>query len=796
MSTITRIAVAGMLGLLLLCLTPALARSIDEAGADRRKPVSIGVLAKRGTKIALARWSQTADYLNASIPGFRFTIVPLAFEEIPPMIRGRQIDFLLANSAIYVQSEHNFHAFRIATLVNRKGDYPLSRFGGVIFTRRENRDINALAELKKRRFAAVNSTSLGGYLMARRELDDLGIDSAQDLKVSFLGTHDAVVHAVLDGVADAGTVRTDTLERMAADHLIDLDRIKLLHPRSVDGFPFKLSTRLYPEWPMAALSHVPNDLAKAVSRALLSMPPDHPAAIASHSYGWTVPANYQLVHELFESLNLPPHALPPPSLSAWARRHPLASAITSSLLLLLLISVVRLSRLNRQLSSSRQSLAASVREQQATSAQLAENLSRLKESEEKFVSLAESAFDAIIMLDPKGRIEFWNLAAEKVFGYLAAETLGMETGQWLLPQTDLNGGNSNILQSIGHIDSPLPGTTLELESLRRDGKTFPAEVALSSVCLKDGWHVICVLRDITRRKRLEAERRRLESELGRHHKMEALAQLADGIAHEINTPMQTIGNNLGFLREAFEDTQALMATHEEVLGQIRQLAQLADAVATCERARDELDPDFIAEEAARAIEQSLDSIEQVKRIVHSMRVFANADSPGAEMTDLNKLIHDLLAITRNRWSAVAEVRFDTDSPATEIECFPGELSQALLNLMINAIQAIEELEGKQRGRIDIAIRQLEKVVEIRIADNGKGIPPEVREHIFNPFFTTREVGQGTGQGLTHSHDVVVRGHQGSLSFETEVDRGSAFILRLPVRQPAVDPVKPPLKVTA
>lgn len=781
MCGITKTLFAALLGLLVLSLSPIPADALADSAAAPQ-PVRIGVLAKRGREIAVARWSPTADYLSEAIPGCHFTIVPLSFEQIAPTIRARGIDFLLANSGIYIQSENRFHAFRIATLINRRGDHPLSRFGGVIFTRKENRDINGLSDLKNRRFAAVNRDSLGGWLMARREFDDLGIDNERDLRPRFFGTHDAVVHAVLDGAADAGTVRTDTLERMAADHLIELDRIKLLHPRPVETFPYLLSTRLYPEWPMAALPHVPNDLVEAVSRALLSMPPDHPAAIAGRSFGWTVPANYQQVHELFAALNLPPHALPPPSLSAWARHHTLATTITTSLLLLLLISVVRLSRLNRQLTASRQELTDSVNEQQRISAELADNLARLEESEEKFVNLAESAFDAIVMLDPRGRIEFWNLTAEKVFGYLAAEALGMKPGQWLMPRNGEDGKYDDILQSIGQTDTPLPGTSLELTAIRRDGERFPAEVALSSICLKDGWHVICVLRDITQRKRLEAERRRLESELGRHHKMEALAQMAEGIAHEINTPMQTIGNNLGYLREAFGDTQALLATHDKVLERIRQLAGLADLVSACDQAREALDPDFIAEEASKAIGQSLDGVAQVKRIVRSMRVFANPDSPVAEKTDLGKLIRDLIAVTRNRWADLAEVRFDPGPQAVEIECFPGELSQALLNLLINAAQAIEEGDGREPGNIDIAIRHSPDEVEIRIADNGRGIPPEAREHVFNPFFTTRGVGKGSGQGLTHSHDVVVRGHRGSLSFETEVGRGTVFLLRLPLRQ--------------
>jgi ABC-type phosphate/phosphonate transport system substrate-binding protein len=155
--------------------------------------VRIGVLAKRGPAIALARWSPTADYLSRTIPGYRFVVTPLDFEEIPPVAKTRGIDFLLANSAIYVQSEHDLRAFRIATMNNRSGAYPLDKFGGVIFTRRENTQINNLEDLQQHTLAAVNATSLGGFLMAWRELKESGIDIKQELQIRFQGTHDVVV---------------------------------------------------------------------------------------------------------------------------------------------------------------------------------------------------------------------------------------------------------------------------------------------------------------------------------------------------------------------------------------------------------------------------------------------------------------------------------------------------------------------------------------------------------------------------------------------------------------------------
>ncbi len=746
--------------------------------------VVIGVLAKRGAPIALERWTLTADYLNRSIPGRRFRILPLAFEEIPPMIKTRGIDFLFANSAIYVQSEHDFHLFRIATLVNRASKLPVDRFGGVIFTRQENRNIDSLDDLKGHTLAAVDSTSLGGYLMARLELRDRGIETERDLRIRFLGTHDAVVRAVLDRLVDAGTVRTDTLERMAATGLLDLRRIKVLQPRTHARFPFLSSTRLYPEWPMAALPHVDNDLVKAVSRALLSMSPADPAAIAGDSLGWTVPANYQPVHDLLRSLELPPYEREPPSLGDWIVSHPLVTGLATVLLAVILVSVIHLGRLNRRLSRSRGHLARAMEAQERSAVELRDNLARLKESEEKFTGLALSALDAIIMLDPQGRVVFWNRSAERTFGYAAVEAIGLDLENWLVTDTTA-APDQTLRRYLGSHEHPLSGTLLEVDARRKNGERFQTEISLSSVELKLGWHVICVLRDITRRKRLEAERQRLETELSQHHKMQALAQLADGISHEINSPMQVIGNNLRFLGESFEAIGRLLETLESLLEGMRRVPALNGTVAACEREREAIDPQYLTTEAGRAVRESLVSAEQVKRILRSMAVFADADKAVKSPVDLNKLLRDLSALSRHLWSVRAELQLDLRETELTVEAYPGELSQALLNLLVNAVQAIEERGGGISGRIRIHARREEGMACIGIEDNGTGIPAEARDHIFNPFFSTRDTGQGSGQGLTLSHDVVVRRHGGSLSFESEPGRGSCFTVRLPL------PVQPP-----
>ena len=197
---------------------------------NQKSELKIGVLAKRGSEKALKQWSPLAKYLTDSVKGYSFTIVPLNFEEIYKAVENSDVDFILANSGMYVDFEATYGANRIATLKNvRLGD-PYTIFGGVILTKADREDINELDDIKGKRFMAVNETSLGGWQMAWGVMKDAGINVNKDLKeLNFGNTHDAVVEAVMNGTVDVGTVRTDTLERMAGEGKINLADFKIIN---------------------------------------------------------------------------------------------------------------------------------------------------------------------------------------------------------------------------------------------------------------------------------------------------------------------------------------------------------------------------------------------------------------------------------------------------------------------------------------------------------------------------------------------------------------------------------------
>jgi two-component system sensor histidine kinase TtrS len=330
--------------------------------------VRIGVLAYRGKDQAMKMWSPTALYLTRRIPGYTFTIVPLDFHELGPAVGSGAIDFVVTNTSFYVELESQYGVSRIATLKNKRDSNKLTVFGGVIFCRDDRQDIRDLHDLKRKRFMAVEETSLGGWQAAWREFKAAGIDPYRDFnKLEFAKTHDAVVYAVRDGTVDAGTVRTDTFERMIESGLIDPTIFRILNQKLEKDFPYALSTRLYPEWPFAKIKATPEDLAKKVVIALLSMPSDDPGAEASRSAGWTIPLDYQPVHDLMKELRVGPYRDYGKITLSGAMREYWPWIVLSALALLsAILTAGYVIRLNRRLSTAQLKLQGSQEELEAT----------------------------------------------------------------------------------------------------------------------------------------------------------------------------------------------------------------------------------------------------------------------------------------------------------------------------------------------------------------------------------------------------------------------------------------------
>ena len=265
----------------------------------------IGVLAKNGPAKALSKWKATGDYLTATMPNYQCEIVPLDFKDVNPAIDNKTVDFFLVNSSMFVEAKIRYGAVEVATMINSRQGKPLKNFGGVILTSVDNDSVNAIGDLKGKTFMAVSKSSFGGWQMAYKEILDAGIDPFTEFgKLEFGGKHDNVVLAVLNGAVDAGTVRTDTLERMAADGSIFMDDFKIINPKTHADFPFVCSTTLYPEWPLGRLATTSVDLSDKVVSALKNLKPVDPAAKAAKVVGWTSALDYGPVDSLQKKLKI------------------------------------------------------------------------------------------------------------------------------------------------------------------------------------------------------------------------------------------------------------------------------------------------------------------------------------------------------------------------------------------------------------------------------------------------------------------------------------------------------------
>ena len=408
----------------------------------------------------------------------------------------------------------------------------------------------------------------------------------------------------------------------------------------------------------------------------------------------------------------------------------------------------------------------------------------LHRTEERFRLIAEHAADLIAIVDPNSRYLYTSPSFQSILGCSPEELQG-----------------ACALDRV-HPDE-LPAATAAIQACFRDGVHLVLEYrlrhgdgswrAFESHCApvrNPGGEVeqmVVVARDITDRKLAEADRQRMEIQLRQAQKLESIGQLAAGIAHEINTPTQYIGDNTRFVQDAFGDLNPLLSQFARLLEAVKAGAVPPALVAEVEAAAAAADVDYLSAEIPKAIQQTLDGNERVAKIVRAMKEFSHPGTEDKTPIDLNHAIESTLTVARNEWKYVAEVVTEFDAELPAVPCLPGEFNQVILNLIVNAAHAIADVVGdgaKGKGTIRITTRRCGERVEIRIGDTGTGIPEKARDRVFDPFFTTKPVGKGTGQGLAIARSVIVDKHGGTISFETETGRGTTFIIHLPTTDSA------------
>ncbi len=279
------------------------------------------------------------------------------------------------------------------------------------------------------------------------------------------------------------------------------------------------------------------------------------------------------------------------------------------------------------------------------------------------------------------------------------------------------------------------------------------------------------------------QRKQMEMQLSQAQKLESIGQLAAGIAHEINTPLQFISDNMRFIIDSYKDLTGLIDYYDKALAGHQDNASMQLVYQAAEERKEDMDYEFICESMPTAFDDAEDGLGQVSIIVKSMKEFSHPGAKEMKATNLNEAIQSTINVSRNEWKFIADIETTFDESLPEVFCFPGELNQTMLNLIVNASHAIESAkksDAERHGCIKISTQNLGEDVEIKVSDNGTGIPDDVKDKIFDPFFTTKEVGKGTGQGLSIAYSVIVDKHKGDINIDTRPGEGTTFNIKLPI----------------
>ena len=380
----------------------------------------------------------------------------------------------------------------------------------------------------------------------------------------------------------------------------------------------------------------------------------------------------------------------------------------------------------------------------------------------------------LIGIDMAAKITWWNTTAEQTFGLAPSQVVGRPLQECGIPwdaQAILQGlatcHTTRARVSVEDVRFHPPG--------RKEGFLGISLTLMQSACGEDVG-ILLLGANIT-------ERKLMQSQLAQAQKLESIGLLAAGIAHEINTPIQYIGDNMLFLQESFHDLSMLLEHYAALYQMCRDGAPTASMMRQIDTMATSIDVAYLAAEIPTAIQQSLEGVERVATIVRAMKEFSHPGTKEKVSVDLNKAIESTITVARNEWKYVAQMVTDLAPDLPLVPCVPGALNQVVLNILVNAAHALGDDGGNgvpEKGTIAVSTRQVGDGVEIRIADTGPGIPAAIRDKIFDPFFTTKEVGKGTGQGLAIAHTVVVEQHCGQLTCETAEGEGTTFIIRLPL----------------
>jgi phosphate/phosphite/phosphonate ABC transporter binding protein len=484
---------------------------------NAQSQIKIGILALRGKEICLKNWTPLANYLDSTVKGYDFRIIPLDFEEVDNAVEQKEINYLFVNPAIYAQLEYLYNINRIATVQMSYDAHLYDIFGGVFFTTTKAGKINTLEDIKGEKVAAVNPRSFGGWLCQWRELKHHNIDYKKDFdSFKFYGTHDKVVLAVINGKADIGCVRTGILEKMQAEGKINLSDIKIINKQVHKGFFELASTQLYPEWPFAGLSNNPPELSKKIAVSLLSFDKKKVCDRITDSgcFDWTIPQDYGSVHQCLKDLEIKPYDNANLNFKTFLLKYKLLFILLTVVLVFSAIFIVFVTKLNKKIRAKNYEIEKSHR----TLEQMVEQ--RTKELREKNKMLAveikertiaeqnikklslvvEQSSNLIFITDTNGITEYVNPAFEKITGYSFKEMTGNHFSQCIendMQEEELK-NMFNAIESGNNWSGEVTIKKKEHGDLFVFAKISPIIENESEIK-----HYVCIMEDITLQKKAE-----------------------------------------------------------------------------------------------------------------------------------------------------------------------------------------------------------------------------------------------------------------------------------------------------
>jgi len=396
----------------------------------------------------------------------------------------------------------------------------------------------------------------------------------------------------------------------------------------------------------------------------------------------------------------------------------------------------------------------------------------VKESAIREKDIVEHLPDGLLVIDANGKIVSANTAAQNMFN-LSSTAIKELMIEQLIPSITY----SKLVDDVVLFEHLFSGQTILIDGIKKNGATFPIEAHFSKMTLVIDFKIMfsCVMRDIT-------ERVSLQTQLNQANKLESIGQLAAGIAHEINTPTQYVTDNTTFLETAFTScTEVIHLCQALCQKPVEQISE--DDLTKINKLLSDTDIEFILEEIPTAITQSQEGLHRIATIVQAMKSFSHPSKGEMQLTNICEAIETTITVARNEWRYIAELVTEFDDTLPQIMCIRDELNQVLLNIIVNATHAIEERthESEQHdGKITISAAKEKGNVIIKVSDNGMGMPPEIKARIFDPFYTTKAVGKGTGQGLSLAYSVIVERHHGKIEAQSDLGKGTVFIISLPI----------------